>query len=1012
MKFKVQTSRLLTAIISYQMIIAPVAIAQDNTTTPTKNSDDKSFWEKAGGTASDVLQLGAGAFQAYQGAQGGGMVMTPELAALKDNVTPIQDKFFNPTLMGKIPGLAEYMAVMGKNPAMLNCSTLPAELNDIQSPVCDPAKAPANQSVDGLLTAYKTTYSDIQKTYKNYASESNAGGAGFGYSCMKNAQEILKGFFDYRAKEMDNLVSNIEALNQKFKNASKGDLDNIEESSALLNGGNSNVTNKVKTAKPALFDFAAQFNDPACKSMFAGDTFKTTGDGKGLLSIQDMVVKTTEAKPKSAAGSAKSFSGETFSKAYTSVVEDITNMATNISKQSTTQFSALVNGSDMSKLSTSSTYGVESAVRSSTVFTQAQQKFSEKNLKLQQQLAEVSAELGSTGVDPSSTANLVSNLNSGTFDTQVGRLQNSIENKCVSNSSQIDMVISKMVNPQVSSYGNKNVPSFIKDKLKQILTNDLSSTDKKLEELLALEKQGAGSYYVKLDASYEVQEVVNGELVKSVVSPTTRKTPTAYLTDIIRNCKAQFKSNTLESKYSGATAIAKLKELRSNYQALATETAADIKSQIMNKFVNCDSQIAANQDNTASCSAESFDMSSGNFCANSALSCSKNMQSCKAKAQKIVNDIKVKRQVSVTNYTANVEKNKKDLVAIFDTALTAFKAQGTQLGALFNLPWQSPTGIQREITDGSQFNKDLKAVDPSLLIEDPDKYVDLLKKNVALLKKNIEDQSKGINDALLKHVNDTKSRYDNNAKIAGAELAKCDATDKQIDQNIAKANEEQGKLNEAASGVCLPFSTGSLSGNGFCGAAEQVSEDSLKAAYKLGNTNAAGLISSIKAECSGNSEAEESAEEKAKTKFDETEGTLAYKGILCSSLLGTGNKSLNFTECNKLFPKESKQCPEVDDNKGTKQSYDYSEIVAANEDQVRTACEMGTLPLTTSGWAQKKAAYVAKEASGKEDTKLTQLGAKITTACSAQSNQQSNKVVDQLGQILGGTGGTGVNAIR
>ena len=48
---------------------------------------------------------------------------------------------------------------------------------------------------------------------------------------------------------MDNLVSNIEALNQKFKNSAKADLDNIEESSALLNGGTSNVTNKVKTAE-------------------------------------------------------------------------------------------------------------------------------------------------------------------------------------------------------------------------------------------------------------------------------------------------------------------------------------------------------------------------------------------------------------------------------------------------------------------------------------------------------------------------------------------------------------------------------------------------------------------------------------------------------------------------------------------------------------------------------------------------------------------------------------------
>lgn len=1012
MKFKVQTSRFLTALISYQMIIAPVAMAQGTTnpTTPTTTTDsnDKTFWQKAGGTATDVLQLGAGAFGAYQNSQSGGVSMTPELAALKDNVNPIADKYFNPTLMQKIPGLMEYMRVMGKNPDLLNCTTLPAELNDVKSPVCDPSKAPNNSSIDTILTAYKTTYSDIQKTYKNFAAESNTGGTAFGYSCMKNAQDILKGFFDYRAKEMDNLVSNIEALNQKFKNSAKADLDNIEESSALLNGGTSNVTSKVKTAKPALFDFAAQFNDPSCKSMFAGDTFKTTGDGKGLLSIQDMVVKATEAKPKSAAGSAKSFSGETFSKGYASVVEDITNMATNLSKQSTTNFSALASSqSDLSRLSTSSTYGVEAAVRNSTVFTQAQQKFADKNLKLQQQLAEVTAELNSTGIDSSSTAGLVTNLNSGTFDTQLNKLQNSIENKCVTNSSQIDTVISKMVNPQVSSYGNQNVPSFIKDKLKQILTNDLSSTDKKLEELLALEKQGASSYYVKLDASYEVQEVVNGELKKSIVSPTTRKTPTAYLTDIIRNCKAQFKSNALESKYSGSTAIAKLKELKSSYQALATETAADIKNQILNKFVNCDSAIAANQDNTASCSAESFDMSSGNFCANSALSCSKNMQSCKAKAQKIVTDIKAKRQNSITNYTANVEKNKKDLVAIFDTALTAFKAQGTQLGALFNLPWQSPTGIQREITDGSQFNKDLKAVDPALLIEDPDKYVDLLKKNVALLKTNIQQQSNSINDVLSKHVQETKSSYDKNAGVAAAELAKCEATDKQIDQNMAKAAEEQGKLAEAAGGVCLPFSTGQLKGNAICGAAEQVSEDSLKAAHKLGNTNAAGLISGIKAECSGNAEAQDAAKEEAKLNLEEIKAKAISAGttVTCEQLFSGGKIPLTQTDCNDLkdISAFADKCPE-DNTKEIK--VDSSKILSAIKDKtaLKNACDAEDVV----SWKKK----IASKTVVAENANLTELGAKISTACAAQSNQQSNKVVDQLGQILGGAGGTGVNAIR
>ncbi len=1011
MKLKVQTSRFLSLMISYQMIVAPVAFAKAEGTAgttdkdkTTKNSDDLSFWDKAGNTASDILQLGAGAFNSYQGAQQNNM-MTPELAALQANMQPSPDKYFNSTFMNKIPGLAEYMAVMGKNSALLNCTTLPAELNDVKSPVCDISQAPADFSLDSILNAYKTTYSDIEKMYKNYSAESNVGGTGFGYSCMKDAKEILKGFFDYRAKEMDNTIANIEALNTKFKNAAKADMDNIEESTALLSGGNSSITNKVKTAKPALFDFASQFNDAACKSMFAGENFKTAGTNKGLLSIEEMVVAATDAKPKSQNGSAKTFSGATFTKAYQSVVDDLNNLATKISSQSTTNFSSLAGfQTDLSRMTSSSTYGLEKALSSSNVFTEAQQSFNESNQKLQTQLAEVTAELQSAGGNTETVNKLMTNLNSGTFDQEVAKIQTGIENQCLQDSVNTDTVIAKMVDPQMSSYGNKNVPSFIKEKIKQIMENKLSSTDKKLQELIALEKQGANKYYVKLDSTYEVQEEVNGVIQKTVVTPSTRKTPTAFIADVIKSCKAQFKSNTLETKYSGASAIAKLKELRSSYKALATATAADIKKKIQDKFINCDSQIAANQDNTASCSAESFDMSSANFCANSALSCSKNMQSCKAKSQKIVADIKTKRQSSITNYKANVEKNRKDLVAIFDTALSAFKMQGTQLGSIFNIPWESPTGIERDLKEGTQFNDALKQADPALLIEDPDKYVALLKTNLTKLKTNIQSQSKEIMGILDSHVEKAKSSYTKNAGLAKAEYDKCDQTEKQINKNIGEAQKAEKEANDKGMGVCLPFKTGTKSAIAICGGASQVSEDSLKAAYAISQySKAAELVSTIKGMCEENAEA--SSEVETLDKSNSGSPVEIGKKLTCKQIFEEPMKDIALTaeEKKKLCKKNTGLC---DGN---------NEFVNANE-SFADAIKLAEVSFCDNAKTVKEYNDKVKgKSSGNKYSEsfkaaVTELGVQANTACTSQSGQQANlkNLFQGLGEHMGSNTGSKV----
>ncbi|MFY7993466.1 MAG: hypothetical protein ACOVP4_09260 [Bacteriovoracaceae bacterium] len=1026
MKVKMQMARTLSVILSYQMMVAPVVYAQTSgsTSTPATDTKEPSWWSKAGSTASDILQIGAGAFNSFQGSQMQNMA-TPDIVALQQNLNPIQDKYFSIDRMQKIPGLMEYMQVMGKNPQSLNCTSMNTTLNDVKSEVCrlgvvqDTGVDPNYQLQ--LLNTYANVYSDIEKQYDNFSQQSNQGGQAYGLGCMEDAHKILQGFFDYRKKEMDNLVANIEALNQKFKDAAKADLDNIEESTVLLDGGSGALANKVKTAKPQLFDFSSQFNDPACRSMFAGETMADQGSKKGLNSIQDLIVKATEAKPAAAAGAAagKAFSGETYLKAHTSLVEDIKKMVDGVAKQSELKFGELAgNGKSLFDMSSGigSVYGAESALKNPAIFSDIQQNFSEENQKLQTQFAEVEAELRSAKGDTRTVSTLMTNLNAGTFDQELTKIQNGIENDCIKNSSQLDTVISKMIDPEVSGFGNRNAPSFIKDKLKQILANDLSSADRKMQELIALEKQGASRYYVKLDASYEVQEEVNGQIVRTVVTPTTRKTPTAFLADVIKSCKAQFKSNTLETKYSGASAIAKMKELRNSYKALASTTSAKIKSELTKKLIDCDSNVVANQDNVGSCTSESFNMARPGFCANAALSCSKNMISCKAKAQKMVTDIKTNRQNAVKRYTANVEKNKKDLIAIFDTALTAFKAQGTQLGSAFDIPWQSPTGIERELadTDPSKYHSELAKMgndrDGKILLENPDAYVALLKKNVEKLKASIDTQAKAIvgsGSLLGKHIDETKKNYTAAKSQAAKKEQECrnqyDGYVKGANQSLAEQQKKQAEDAAKAAELCSIVDGVGENPIELCNDSLDLSQDVLKAASQLGNKDASKAAKAYQGACKSYMNSQEA----------ETNVTPIAIQNACKKLSGVADYSeICSGDYKKIGKVDGKSCDSLKtdsgfsmcDNNGTKLATSCtdanSKLTPIGIDKLRSIAPQNDVVKKYDKFCVTDQYAVVIQAAQAQDLKT--FGEKLGGYCSAQSGQQGN--FKNMFEGLGGLG--------
>ncbi|MCM2351681.1 MAG: hypothetical protein NDI69_16820 [Bacteriovoracaceae bacterium] len=766
---------LLAVTISLELMVAPVAFAAE---TGTSNSAAKVI----NGTAEAVstgLQVAGQIWSAANNVNQANSLNTQtafDMQKLQEQQTPQPDKYFNPQKLSKIPGLGDYLALNNINPQMLDCKTLPTTLHDARPEVCrlgvtDDSGVPPQAQLTQMFTYYNQ-YFQISKMYKNFSAESNSEGQAFGVGCMKNAMQILNGFFKYRMDELDKLTTNLEAMNNQFREASRADLDAIEETVAVLDGG-SDLADKVRSRNPDLFDFAKRFDNPACKSMQPGEKLNELGSSGGLNQIKKNLKEALTAK-------SGKFSGESYAQSHAAVVEDINGLANKVSKQFELNYSAIANnpsayGGFLTNLKNlvSSPNNLNGAL-SPDLFSDVQTKFNESYLKLSESRSAVESEL--KAYNAGAAIGLLGNLNNSGFEAEVSSIENRIKNECLNSTvGDVDTLLTKIYDPTASGHANLNASNFLKDKLKQIVENNDTSIEKKLAELKSLESQTGARYYMKMENSYEVQELdANGKLTTRVVGASSNRTPSVYFSDIIRNCNAQFKANNLNNKLSGSEAIKKLRQLNQDYKKLASSQASEMKNELRKKLIECSSPEEANNSISGSCTPDRFNTSSAGFCANAALSCSKNMQACSAQADNYVKEVKAQKTARVNNYKNLVQKNKQDIVKIFDAALSQYMQQGEALRGLFGAGFSSPTGIKREVPEGERYlgefvNATASSPDGRLLLEDPEKYVEMFKGNIALLKESVRKQQdqilggeslSGNNQGLLaEHIKKTEKNY-------------------------------------------------------------------------------------------------------------------------------------------------------------------------------------------------------------------------------------------------------------
>lgn len=887
---------LLAVTLSFELMVSPLiplAQAASEKNTKDRGAEPTGAVNKTADAIGATLQaVGQVWGQVRQGMNLGGNSMTPQMAndmaGLQEQQKPQQDKYFNSQRLMQIPGLANYLALNNINPGMLNCSTLPTTLHDAKPEVCrigitgDKGLAPQAQ-MDQMFTYYNQ-YFQVSKLYKNYRADSNTSGQSFGVGCMNNAMNILNGFFKYRIDELDKLTTNLEAMQDQFKKASRSDLDAIEEATAVLDG-NSPLADKVRSKKPDLFDFQKRFNNPSCISMFSGDELNNKGRDGGLNQIKADLKKTMSTKM-------GKFSGESYSKNHAAVLEDLESLAEKVSKQLELNFTTLSKdpntyGQFLNELPSmvSSTNGINKAL-SPDLFSDVQTKFNTTYIKLNEQKVTVLSELRGAGISGDAATSLLGNASSNNFESEVITIENNLKNKCFQDSlSEMDVekIMDKIYDPTASSHANKYASNFIKDKLNKILNNKDSSLEKKLAELQSLEAQNKGRYYLKMENAYEVQDVDgNGQLKTEIISASNIRTPTVFFSDLIKNCNAQFKANKLENKLSGASAIQKLRELNQQYKDLAKAQAADMRKEVRKKLIECSSPEEANNTNPGSCTPERFNTSSPGFCANAAFSCSKNMQACTQQAEAFTKEIKDQRTARVNNYKALVDKNKSDIVKMFDTALASYMKDGELIRGMFGAGFSSPAGIQREVPEGEKYLAEFtqatsRSLDGELLLEDPDAYVKMFKQNIALLKDSVKKQQDQIlggestgqgmrsGGLLAQHIKKTDDNYRDvlreSEQIANMCLQKHDSAIAAAEQQRAKQQEEQMKkmteLGEKRNEFCSRLDMLAEDPDGACDSIGSLSRDVLGSLNTIEARQTAGSFSAYcRSRNSGNNSTE------------------------------------------------------------------------------------------------------------------------------------------------------------
>lgn len=812
---------MLAVIISAEMIIAPVASAQQAT---GMLGIIQSFQQ----VGNQMAEQQAQALRQQETNQ--------KIGLLRNQLAPLPDEYFNQAKMAQIPGLFQYLVNNGIPVTDLNCKSLPSRPARVVAQVCSANNIPQGgmsmQPQVWEAEAYKEAYTTLAEEYKNHSIESTTATVrDQGLGCMKKAAQHLNGFFQYRVNELDVLTAKIEAMNNSFREQSKPDLESIEDLTALLDGGDGDIVDAARARNPKLFDFESQIPDPACSAMFTGERFNQEGQEGGFNAINKLL-KTSYEQPSAGA----KFSGQSYSQASAAVETDIKNIAIKVASQAKLNFTAIT--ADQSGLGRfvaglgrgmiSSTTGVSAAL-TADIFSDFQAKFSATNENLNKTKFDLGKQFDQAGVDSSEAFNQLRSKDDTAFNSKVASIQNQIKNKCLDKKiGSIDTILNRITHFGSSKSANKGNPNLLKARIKQIFENKSTTIEQKLEEVKVAEGQSSIRYNLKVNTSM-IGADKDGK--PDTFKPDEIDTPSKYLTVLARTCEFQYIKDSDNGAKTTQQAVQSLQNLRKQYDTFEQDSALEMQNAIINKLLNCPGDTTGQT--VGSCDGSKFNNTSSSFCARTASVCSGKMRDCTTATQNFVAKKKQEKLIPVARYKANMLNHKRQMVSLFDVTFNQYLKDAEIMRGQFGVGFTSPTGIQREVPEGQRFLSKFaqaNSADGKMQLEDPDQYLEMFRKNITNLKKEVTAQQDkvlgngGSGGLIGAHLNKVKSNYSNSqqemermASECGGKASEMIRAETERNNKIAEeAKKKNDELGEKRGKVCALFSRAQFDANGAC----------------------------------------------------------------------------------------------------------------------------------------------------------------------------------------------------
>ena len=738
---------------------------------------------------------------------------------LQNQMTPIADKYFTPATLGALSNPAPgFQGYLGANNKQFLCATLNTSLTYVEPEVCKAGVMstmgdPMQQLAD--MKGYADLFSGIRDKYDNSLLQSNQGydaNERTGVGCMKDSLSVLDGYFQSRMNELTELSTTIDRLTDSFIQQSQKDLEAIGEMTAILDGDSSEIAKEARTRKPELFDSSKIFNNPACVSIQDANTFGTKGKSKGLNGINSDLQTMLNTKD--------GYSGASFEASYSNVVNDISMMASSLSKNIKNDFSSFIANPATFLSSQRSSLNMSTGVNQSLNSTIYQDFLTSINTEKNN----LSAKAGPLAGNDPEIAKLVEsakNINAGSEESQarifnlgLTNFENKIKNDClIRNVGDLDLALSNVSRVGVSKQANNEGTTIYKSEVKKVIADSKLTMEQKQARLIEIEAKFGRNLEMKRNRD----QVVGDTTIKA-----SNNSVGNYFSAAFATCEAQFKSNQVVAGYSGAAVIGELKNLRQGYKNLAAKASSDIEKDIKNKMINCASSEIANSSVGGSCSPAAFNPKNAGFCANAALSCSKNMKACSQQSQALVEKYKKDRADRISTYKKNIAGPRDDgqpslkqaIKGNFENALAIMKAQSAGLNQAFNIGFTDPE-YAKDVPESERYlDKYKNAGEEQMLLEDPAKYAEMFKNNIKNLRASVQKQQDGVRKVLQDHIKNTQDNYKRAADVAANMANMCSekmmaykgAQEQMAQQMAQEAAKKQSELGEQNAKECSVIS--------------------------------------------------------------------------------------------------------------------------------------------------------------------------------------------------------------